>query len=192
MPFFGIGMKTDLFQSYGHCWVFQICWYNECSTWTASSFRIWISSAGIPSPPVALFIIMLPKAHLTSHSRMALGEWPHHLDYLSQKKTSWFPRKKEQIHVYVWLNHFVVHFITILLISYVCYVLCLAAQSFLTLQPHGLQLARVLCPWGFSWEVCWSRLPCPLPGDLPNPAIEPKSPTLRVEYFTFWATREAH
>ena len=25
--FFGIGMKTDLFQSCGHCWVFQICWY---------------------------------------------------------------------------------------------------------------------------------------------------------------------
>ena len=24
--FFGIGMKTDLFQSCGHCWVFQICW----------------------------------------------------------------------------------------------------------------------------------------------------------------------
>ena len=28
--FFGIGMKTDLFQSYGHCWVFQICWHFEC------------------------------------------------------------------------------------------------------------------------------------------------------------------
>ena len=26
--FFGIGRKTDLFQSYGHCWVFQICWYS--------------------------------------------------------------------------------------------------------------------------------------------------------------------
>ena len=25
LPFFGIGMKTDLFQSCGHCWVFQIC-----------------------------------------------------------------------------------------------------------------------------------------------------------------------
>ena len=24
-PFFGIGMKTDIFQSCGHCWVFQIC-----------------------------------------------------------------------------------------------------------------------------------------------------------------------
>ena len=25
LPFFGIGVKTDLFQSYRHCWVFQIC-----------------------------------------------------------------------------------------------------------------------------------------------------------------------
>ena len=24
----------------GHCWVFQICWHIECSTFTASSFRI--------------------------------------------------------------------------------------------------------------------------------------------------------
>ena len=31
LPFFGIGMKTDLFQSCGHCWVFQICWHIECS-----------------------------------------------------------------------------------------------------------------------------------------------------------------
>ena len=26
LPFFGIGMKADLFQSCGHCWVFKICW----------------------------------------------------------------------------------------------------------------------------------------------------------------------
>jgi len=66
LPFFGIGMKTDLFQSCGHCWVFQICWLIEYSTFTASSFRIWNSSTGIPSPPLALFIVMLPKAYLTS------------------------------------------------------------------------------------------------------------------------------
>ena len=59
-------MKTDLFQSCGHCWVFQICWYIECSTLTASSFRTWNSSARIPSPPLALFIVMLPKPHLMS------------------------------------------------------------------------------------------------------------------------------
>ena len=47
LPFFGIGMKMDFFQSCGHCWVFQICWHIECSTFTASSFRIWNSSSGI-------------------------------------------------------------------------------------------------------------------------------------------------
>ena len=73
--FFGIGMKTDLFQSCGHCWVFQICWHIECSTFTASSFRIWNSSSGIPSPPLALFVVMLSKAHLTSHSRMSGSRW---------------------------------------------------------------------------------------------------------------------
>ena len=39
--FFGIGMKTDFFQSCGHCWVFQIYWHIEGNTFTASSFRIW-------------------------------------------------------------------------------------------------------------------------------------------------------
>jgi len=71
LPFFGIGMKTDLFQSCGHCRVFQICWHIECSSFTASPLRIGNSSTGIPSPPLALFLVMLSKAHLTSHSRMS-------------------------------------------------------------------------------------------------------------------------
>ena len=73
--FFGIGMKTDLFQSCDHCWVFQICWHTECSTWTASSFRIWNSSTGIPLPPITLFIVMLAKPHLTWHSSMSGSRW---------------------------------------------------------------------------------------------------------------------
>ena len=73
LTFFGIGMKTDLFQSCGHYWVFQICWYSEWSTFTESSFRIWNSSTGILSPPLALFVVMLPKAHLTWHSRMSVS-----------------------------------------------------------------------------------------------------------------------
>ena len=71
-------MKTHLFQSCGHCWVFQICWHIEHSTFTASSFRIWNSSTGIPSPPLALFVVMLPKVHLTSHSthsRISGSRW---------------------------------------------------------------------------------------------------------------------
>ena len=61
LPFFEIGMKTNPFQSCSHCWVFQICWHIECGTFTASSFRIWDNSTGIPSPPLALFIVILPN-----------------------------------------------------------------------------------------------------------------------------------
>ena len=60
LPFFGFG-----FQSCGHCWVFQIYWHIECRTLTALSLRIWNSSTGIWSPPLALFIVMLPKAYFT-------------------------------------------------------------------------------------------------------------------------------
>ena len=75
-------MKTDLFQSCGHCWVYQICWHIERSTFTASSFRIWNSSTGIPSPPLALFIVMLSKAHFIQiPGCLALHEWSHHRDY---------------------------------------------------------------------------------------------------------------
>ena len=74
-PVFEIRMKTQFFQSCGHCWVFQICWHIECSTFTASAFRVWNSSTGIPSPPLALFVVMLSKAHLTSHSRMSGSRW---------------------------------------------------------------------------------------------------------------------
>ena len=78
--FFGIsllciGMKNWLFPALGHCWVLQICWHSEYSTLTAASFRILSDSAGIPSPPLALFVVMLPKAHLTSHSGMSVSTW---------------------------------------------------------------------------------------------------------------------
>ena len=71
LAFFGNGMKTHFLWSYGHCWVFQICWHIECSTFKASSFSIWNSSVGIPSPPLALSIAVLPKDHLTSHSSIS-------------------------------------------------------------------------------------------------------------------------
>ena len=48
VAFIGIRMKTALFQSYGHCWVFEICWHFEYRTLTASSFRIWNTLDGIP------------------------------------------------------------------------------------------------------------------------------------------------
>ena len=78
--FFGIVFLWDWnencpFQSCGHGWVFQICCHIDCSTFTALSFRIWRSSTGISSPLLALFAVRLPKAHMTSHSRMSGSRW---------------------------------------------------------------------------------------------------------------------
>ena len=47
----------------------------ECSTFTASSFRMWNSSTRIPSPPLALFVVMLPKVLLTLNFRMSGSRW---------------------------------------------------------------------------------------------------------------------
>ena len=44
---------------------------------------------------------------------------------------------------------------------------------------------------GFFRQEYWSGLPCPPPGDLPDPGIEPGSLTLQVDSLTIWATREA-
>ena len=56
--------------------------------------------------------------------------------------------------------------------------LCLVASN--SFRPHGLQLAKLLCPWGFSRQEYWNELSFPPPGDRPNPAIEPRSPALQA------------
>ena len=46
---------------------------------------------------------------------------------------------------------------------------------------------------GFSRQECWSGLPCPPPGDLPDPGMElefPISPALAGGFFTTNATWE--
>ena len=99
LPFFEIGMKTDLFQSCGHCWVFQIHWHIECKTLTA-----WVIIA-----------------------------------YVSA-----------------------------------CLLSCFSCvQLFVTLWTVAQQAPLSM---GFSRQDCWSGLPCPPPGYLPDPGIKPTSP----------------
>ena len=38
---------------------------------------------------------------------------------------------------------------------------------------------------GFSRQENWSGLPCPPPGDLPDPGIEPESPALQADSLLF-------
>jgi len=94
-------MNTDLFQFCGCCWVFQICWHIEYSTFTASSFRIWHSSAGIPSPPLALFVVMLPKANLSSLSKMSGSRWVITPSWLSRSLRSFLYSSVYSCHLFL-------------------------------------------------------------------------------------------
>ena len=69
-----IPVATAEFFKFGAYWVQHL---------TTSSFRIWNSSAGIPSPALALFMGMLSKAHLTSNSKMSGSSWVITLLWLS-------------------------------------------------------------------------------------------------------------
>ena len=52
------------------------------------------------------------------------------------------------------------------------------SDSFVTPWTAACQ---ALLSVGFSRQEYWSGLPCPPPGDLPNPAIEPGSPALHAD-----------
>ena len=61
-------------------------------------------------------------------------------------------------------------------------------------QPHGRQVARLLCSWTSPGKIYWSGLPCSSPGDLSDPGIEPtslSSPALAGGFFTTSSTWEA-
>ena len=50
-----------------------------------------------------------------------------------------------------------------------------------SLLPHGQRSLAGYSPWGFSRQEYWSGLPCPPPGDLPNPGIKLRSPALQAD-----------
>ena len=54
-------------------------------------------------------------------------------------------------------------------------------QSFPTLCDLWTVAHQAPVPMRFSRQECWHGLPCPLPGDLPNPGIEPRAPALQVD-----------
>ena len=125
--FFGIAFLWD----WNENWPFPVLWpllsfpsllsfpnlHIECSTFTASYFKIWNCSAGISSPPLTLFIVMLPKAHLTSHSRMSGSRWVITPSWLSGS------------------------------LRFFCIVLCILATSYyLLLLLHLYCFCLLLCP----------------------------------------------
>ena len=77
--FFGIAFPWD----WNENWPFPVlwpllsfpnCWHIEHSTLTASSLRIWNSSAGISSLPLALFVVMFPKVYHARNLRLSSSD----------------------------------------------------------------------------------------------------------------------
>ena len=76
--------------------------------------------------------------------------------------------------------------------SSVCIYHCKKRDCLWILKVKSLRRVQLFAtPWtvayeaplsmGFSRQECWSELPFPSPGDLPNPGIKPGSPALRVD-----------
>ena len=60
------------------------------------------------------------------------------------------------------------------------FVLCRFSCVRLFVNPWSVARQAPLS-MGFSRQEYWSGLPCPSPGDLPNPGIKPRSPALQED-----------
>ena len=72
-----------------------------------------------------------------------------------------------------------------MLLSVCCYAVLSHSVVSNFLWSYGLQPFRLHCLWRFSRQEYWSGLPCPPPGDLPNPGMEPRYLALQVD--SLWA-----
>ena len=77
-------------------------------------------------------------------------------------------------------SHCVVSFIVILLLLLLLLLLSRFSCGRLCSTPWATAY-QAPPPMGFSRQEYWSGVPLPSPGDLPNPGIKPRSPTLQAD-----------
>ena len=91
--FFGIALLWDWNENgpFPVLWPllsFPNCWHIKCSTLTASSLRIWNSSAEVSSLPLASFTVMFPKVYHVRNLRLYLFRHSTRYDPLNLFVTS--------------------------------------------------------------------------------------------------------
>ena len=64
----------------------------------------------------------------------------------------------------------------------------LVTKLHLTLTAPWTVACQAPLSMGFSRQECWSGLPFPSPGDLPDPGVKPRSPALQAD--SFWLSYE--
>ena len=162
-------MKTDPFQSCDHCWVLQICWHIECSTFTASSFRIWNSSTGIPSPPWDLF--KLPH------------DWATELNWNLDNPDLFSPKPQKMPNLFFYFISNVWSFSLVIFSSVqsLSRVWLFAAPWTVACQaPPSME---------FSRQGYWTGLQFPSPRDVPDSGIKPRPMLMAGRHFTHWSPR---
>ena len=101
---------------------------------------MWATHAqtGIPSPSLALYIVILPKAHLTSHSRMSGSRWMITPSWLSGSWRSFLYSSS------VYSCHLFLYLLPLLGPYHFCPLLCPSLHE--------------MFPWylKFSWRALWS------------------------------------
>ena len=125
-------------------------------------------------------LIVLWSEKMIGMISIFLNFWRHILwlpHYLSWEMFHVYLKRKECIFFCYQMKCF------LSLSIYMCLCVCvLVAESCPTLcgsmdcSPPGSSVC------GFSRQEYWSGLPCPLPGYLPNPEIEPRSPKLQKRH----------
>ena len=69
---------------------------------------------------------------------------------------------------------------------------CSVTQSWPTLWTPWTVAHQAPLSMGFPRQESWSGLPFPIPGDLPDPGIEPVSPAVAGGFFTTKPPRKLH
>ena len=159
----------------------------ENGNYPLNPFAVWVVSKTLVLSFIVTFPLRLPLSSLSlinsDHFFFLITEHGLPFPITAWMQNCLFSHSLNQYKVihFAFLYSYLAHWqVSEVLVQYAFTVLNVSVMSN-SLQLHGLYLTRLLCPGGFSRQEYWSGLPCPPPGDLPNPGIEPRSPILQVD-----------
>ena len=116
-----------------------------------------VNRRGIPSSPLALLIVMLPKAHLTSHSRMSGSRWVTTPSWFSGSWRSLYSSSVYSCHL------FLISFAYVRSIPFLSFIVPIFAQNVPLVSLIFLKRSLVFAILFFPLFLCidhWGKLSC--------------------------------
>ena len=171
IPFFGTGLKTDLFQSCGYCPLLCLSLHKMFPWYLYPSLIVWhIMQSDFPFTTCGWY----SGDESTCQCRRYRRPDSIHIGQIPWRR-EWLPTPvflPEKLHGQRSLASYTVS-------EWVKSLSCV--QLF---ETPGTVAYQASPSRGFSRQEYWNGLPFPSPGDLPNPGIEPGSPALEADTLT--------